>query len=166
MTTTSKESDMDQLRWRSHRHPVPAKPLSYPEQHPARILEAFFDRHEELHRFAAVDDPVIVGHREVHHRPDHNLAVHHHGPLLGLVHAQDGALRSIYDRGRHQRAEHAAVGDGERAARQIFDRDRALARLLRVLADFFLDVAKLFTSASRTIGTIRPRSVETATPMS
>jgi len=46
------------------------------------------------------------------------------------------------------------------------DGDRAFARLLCVLRNFFLDIAKLFASASRTTGTIRPRSVETATPMS
>ena len=40
-----------------------------------RILDAFLDAHQEAHRLAAVDDPVVVGQREIHHRPDHDLAV-------------------------------------------------------------------------------------------
>ena len=55
----------------------------------------------------------------------------------------------------------------ERAAGQFLDRDRAVARTRREAADALLDVGKAQrVSASRSTGTIRPRSVETATPMS
>src|SRR5262245_28009132 len=89
--------------------------LSDADQHARRILETFLDGHEELHRLAAIDDAVIVGEREVHHRPHHHLSVDDHGPVLDLVHAEDRALWRIDDRRRHQRAEHAAVGDAEGA---------------------------------------------------
>ena len=64
------------------------------------------------------------------------------------------------------RAEDAAVGDGERAAGEFLDGERALARLLAKSAISFSMAAKLLASASRTTGTTSPRSVETATPMS
>src|SRR5699024_944287 len=54
------------------------------------LLEAGLDRAEEAGGVGADDDPVVVGHREVHHRPDgQGLA-----PALGVDHdraAHDGA---------------------------------------------------------------------------
>ena len=41
---------------------------------PRRILQRFLDAHEEGHRLLAVDDAVIVGEREIHHRADFDLA--------------------------------------------------------------------------------------------
>src|SRR5690606_26565890 len=38
------------------------------EHQTLRILEAFLDAHQERHRFLAVDDPVIIGQRQIHHR--------------------------------------------------------------------------------------------------
>ncbi len=49
-------------------------------------------------------------------------------------------LRRIQDGRGHQRAEHAAVGDRERAAGQLFQRDRAVAGLLRVVAHRLLEL--------------------------
>ena len=71
-----------------------------------------------------------VGQCHPHHRPDDDLAVDGDRALLDLVHAQDRALRGVDDRRGHQRAEHAAVGDRERAAGQLLDRDRPLAGAL------------------------------------
>jgi len=58
------------------------------------------------------------------------------------VHAEDRALRRIDDRCRHERAEHAPVGDGERAAGQFLERDRALARLAGIVGDLLLELGK------------------------
>jgi hypothetical protein len=52
---------------------------------------------------------------------DHDLAVLDDGAVLDRVHAEDRRLRRVDDRRGHQRAEGAAVGDGEGAALQLFD---------------------------------------------
>src|SRR4051812_29933375 len=75
------------------------------EQQPRWIFQAILDGHEELHGFAPVDDAVIVRQGHVHHGPDDDLAVDHHGAIHGLVHAEDGALRHVDDRCRLQRTE-------------------------------------------------------------
>src|SRR2546423_7862320 len=45
------------------------------QQQPCGILERLLDRHQRQHGFAAVDDAVVVGEREVVDRTDHDLAV-------------------------------------------------------------------------------------------
>ena len=97
------------------------------------ILEPLLDAHEEGHGLLAVDEPVIIGERDVHHRTDHDLTVHRHRPLLDLVHAEDAGLGRIQDRRREQRAEDAAVGDGEGAAGEIVGHQLAVARAGREL---------------------------------
>ena len=59
------------------------------EHEAGRILEGLLDPHEEGHGFLAVDDAVVVGEREIHHRPGHNLPVAHHWALLDPVHAEN-----------------------------------------------------------------------------
>ena len=81
------------------------------QQQRLRVLDQFLDAHQELHRLAAIDDAVVVGEREVHHRADHDLAVERDRALLDLVHAEDADLRRVEDRRGEQRAEDAAVGD-------------------------------------------------------
>src|SRR3712207_7287476 len=46
-------------------------------------------RSEEGHGLAAVDDAVVVGQGEIHHRPHRHLALVHDRPVLDAVHAQD-----------------------------------------------------------------------------
>ena len=106
------------------------------------ILDAFLDAHQEGHGLAAVDDAVIVGERQIHHRPDLDLVADRHRPLLDLVHAEDAGLRRVQDRRRHQRAVDAAVGDGEGAAGQLLDGELAVARPLAELGDLLLDLGE------------------------
>ncbi len=94
---------------------------------PRRILQRLLDADEEGHRFLAVDETVIVGQSEAHHRPDLDLAADHHRPFLDLVHAKNAGLRRVEDRRRHQRAVDAAVRDGEGAALQFLDLELAVA---------------------------------------
>ena len=86
---------------------------------------------------------MVVGQGEVHHRPRLDLAADHHGPLLDLVHAEDGRLRRVQDRRRHQRAVDATVGDGEGAAREVGDRQLAVACLAAEIADALLDAREV-----------------------
>ena len=52
------------------------EPASALEEHPGRIFDELFDLDEELNGRAPVDQPVVVGERDVHHRPDHHLWRH------------------------------------------------------------------------------------------
>ena len=106
-----------------------------PNQHPGRVLDVVLDLHEELHRLATVDEAVVVAERDVHHRPDDDLATLDHRSIRDLVQAEDADLRRVEDRRAHERSEHAAVGDGERAALQILERQRAVLRALGEVAD-------------------------------
>jgi hypothetical protein len=58
------------------------------------------------------------------------------------VHAEDGALRRIDDRRGQQRAEGAAIGDAEGAAREFLERDRAAASPRCKFAMLLLDAGE------------------------
>src|SRR5262249_17882736 len=121
--------------------PTPAMTCQSQIQYqPLGILQDLLHAHQERHRLAAVDDAVVVGEREVHHRTDLDLAGHRHRPLLNLVHAEDAGLRRVEDRRRHQRAVYAAVGNGEGAALHLLDLERAVARAAAEIGDLLLDL--------------------------
>src|SRR6185503_19752961 len=60
--------------------------ISDVQQQALRVFEVFLHAHEERYRFAAIDQAVIVGQRQIHHRADFHLVVDSHRPLLDLVH--------------------------------------------------------------------------------
>jgi hypothetical protein len=116
--------------------------VTEPQQHPRGILERFLDRDERQHRLTAIDDAVIVREREIVHRADDDLPVLDHRPVLGRMHAEDRRLRRVDDRCRQHRAEHAAVGDRERAAGELLDRELAVLRALAEVGDLLLDLGE------------------------
>ena len=63
------------------------------DRHRAGIFHQLLHAHEEQHGLLAVDDAVVVRQRDVHHRPDLDLAVHRDRAILGLVQAEDADLR-------------------------------------------------------------------------
>jgi hypothetical protein len=87
-----------------------------------------------------VDDAVVVGEREVHHRPDRDRLPH-----LGVgdddralhdgTRAQDGDLRLVDDRRVEQRAAAAGVRQGERATGEFVRADLARARAVGEIGD-------------------------------
>ena len=86
------------------------------QQESSRVLDLVLHTHQEGHRLSAVDQTVIVGQRQVHHRPGLDLAVlGDHGAHLRGVHAEDGALGRVDDGRTEQRAEHTTVGYREGA---------------------------------------------------
>ena len=103
-----------------------------------------FTRTRNEHRLAPVDEAVVVGERDVHHRPHRRSRRPRPttGALLDLVQPEDAGLRRVQDRRREQRAVDAAVRDRERAALEVVHRDPVLARLLRELADLLLDLGE------------------------
>ena len=141
-------------------------PMTQSMNHERGVFHQLLHPNEEQHRLLAVDDAVVVRQRDVHHRPDLDLAVDRDRAVLDLVQAEDADLRVVDDRRRDERAEHAAVGDRERAAGEVVHRQLAVARLLRD-GD---DVARRprscpCWSASLMFGTTRPASDATAMPM-
>ncbi|MPL74173.1 hypothetical protein SDC9_19983 [bioreactor metagenome] len=112
------------------------------QQQAARVFQRFLDADEEGHGALAVDDAVIVAQRQIHHRADHDLAVHHDRAILDLVHAEDARLRRVQDRRGHQRAVDAAVRDGEGAALHFRHGQLAVTGALALLGDRLLDVGK------------------------
>ena len=74
----------------------------------------------------------------------------------------DRALRRVNDRGRHQRSEDAAVGNGEVTAGQVVYGQLAVAAFHSQLFNVFLDVGHTVVSTSRRTGVTGPRGVETA----
>ena len=73
------------------------------QQHSRRIFEGFLDRDQRQHRFAAVDDPMIVGLGEIVHRPYDDLSVFDDCAFFGRMDAQYRRLRRV-DRCRQYRA--------------------------------------------------------------
>ena len=53
------------------------------EQQRSGILDQLLDADQELDGFAAVDEAVVVGERQVHHRADHDLAVRRRSGAAG-----------------------------------------------------------------------------------
>src|SRR5213076_1647321 len=63
----------------------PAMTKSKIENQSCRVLQHVLHAHQERHRLAAVDDAVVVGERQIHHRPDFDLAGERDRALLDLV---------------------------------------------------------------------------------
>lgn len=99
------------------------------EEHLPGVLDHLLDLDEEGDGLAAVEDAVVVGQGEVHHGADLDLAVDGDGLVLDGVQAEDGGLGQVDDRGAHEGAEDAAVGDGEGAAGHVFDGELVVAGL-------------------------------------
>jgi len=61
----------------------------YFKEQSRRILDNILDRFQERDSFATVDDSVIVGQSQVHHRSDHDLTVQSDRPFLNRVQSED-----------------------------------------------------------------------------
>mmetsp|Transcript_15405 Transcript_15405/g.33389 ORF Transcript_15405/g.33389 Transcript_15405/m.33389 type:complete len:245 (-) Transcript_15405:879-1613(-) len=113
-------------------------------QHAARVLHCLFDPLEESDSLPAVNQAVVVRERDVHHGAGLNLAIgQHDSPLCDGVHAQDRGLGGVDDGGAHHGAVHAAVADGEGAARHVVNGDGAVTRLLAHVRQALLDACKV-----------------------
>src|SRR5699024_5780745 len=87
-------------------------------------LQALLHVAEEAGGVGTVDQTVVVGQEDVHHRPDGDrivaLRVLHHRRSLGDgAGAEDGHVRVRHDRGVEQRTARPGVGDRERRPGQI-----------------------------------------------
>src|SRR5580658_327517 len=99
------------------------------------ILDPLLHLDKESDGLAPVDQAVVVGQRQVHHRADDDLAGDRDRALVDRVHAEDGALGRVYDRRREERAERPPVRYREDAALEVAERDLPLAGLARRVRD-------------------------------
>ena len=95
---------------------------------------------QEPARVRAVDQAVVVGQREVDHRPDRDRVVavrvgDHDRPLHDQADTQDADLRRRDDRRVEQRALAAEVGQRERGAEQLVRRDLVRPRAVGEVRD-------------------------------
>ena len=109
-------------------HPGATIPL---QQHAPRVLDVLLDLDEELDRFPAIEQTVVVGESKVHHGPDLDLAIDGNRPVLDGVEAKDGGLREVDNGSTVERTEDTAVADGEGAASHVLDGELSIARLSR-----------------------------------
>src|SRR5688572_3034034 len=72
------------------------------EQQRPGILDELLQANQEPHGFAAVDDAVVVGERDVHHRPDLHLTVDGNRTVLNLVQAENADLWRVQNRRAEQ----------------------------------------------------------------
>jgi len=91
------------------------------------IFDEFFDGDEESDRLFSVDQAVIIGKGEVHHRPDFHLISDGDGALLDGVEAENGGLGRVEDRGGENGAVDATIGNGEDTSEKVGQREFAFA---------------------------------------
>ena len=85
---------------------------------------------------------MVVRHRKVIHRTNHDLTILGNRPILRGVDAQNCRLRRIDDWGREHRAENSTIRDREGSAGELFNGDLPVSRLRPVFSDLFLDICK------------------------
>ena len=60
-----------------------------------RVFDQLLDMLEKRDSFPAVDDPMIIGQRDVHHWPGDDLAAAHDGPVFYNMKTENATLRWI-----------------------------------------------------------------------
>ena len=93
------------------------------------VLDALLDLSEEENGLTTINDTMIVGEGDVHDGAGHDLASLDNGSHLGGVHAEDGTLRHVDDRGAHHRAENTSIGNGKGATRKVLKSDLSVTSL-------------------------------------
>ena len=106
----------------------------------SHVLEPLAQVAEEAAGVGAVDEPVVVRQRDVHHRPDRDhvlaeLVLDDPRPLDERVGAEDRRLRLADDRRAVERAEPARIRDRERAALHVVRQQLLRARALGEVGD-------------------------------
>src|SRR5690606_40059222 len=82
------------------------------------------------HSFLAIDNAMIIGEREIHHRADFDLAVNDDRTILNLVHAENARLRRIQDRRGHERDRNPPDDRSEEHTSELQSRENLVCRLL------------------------------------
>lgn len=109
------------------------------QQHPPRVFDVILHLDQELDSLPAIQEPVIVGQGEVHHRSSLDLAIDDDSALLHSMEPKDGGLREV-DNGRtHQRAENATVADSEGPTSHVLNSQLPIPGLVTAISMPFND---------------------------
>jgi hypothetical protein len=103
--------------------------VSNVEENVLGVFNAVLDLAEEQHSLTTINNSVVIGKGNVHDGASLNLVTNAHRAILDGVHAKDGALRRVDDRGTHHGTEDTTVGNSESAASHIFKTDLAVTSL-------------------------------------
>src|SRR5690606_16633205 len=128
----------DHHKVESIRHDITSKV----EQQTLRVFQNILHAHKEGHGLLAIDDAVIIGEREIHHRADFDLAANDDRAFLDLVHTENARLRRIQDRRGHERTIDTTIGDGEGTALQILKLQGTVACAPTKIVDRLLDACE------------------------
>ncbi len=115
-----------------------------------RVLEPLADATQELGGVGAVEDPVVARQRQPHDVADDDLAVAHDRRRRHRADGQDRRLRRVDHGDEALDAEHAEVGDRERARGQLRRRDRARPHALGERPRLARDLAERLACRRRT----------------
>ena len=85
---------------------------------------------------------MVIGQRQVHDGTHNNSTVLHHGTVLDLVHAENGALRWIQNRRRQHGTEDTAVGNRKGATGNVIHGQLAISSLVCKLEYASLDFSE------------------------
>src|SRR4051812_8447255 len=110
------------------------------EQHPSQIGQLLHQVRDEAGGERTVDHAVVVGQRERHHQPGHELAAVPDGLHGAAGDAEDRDLGRVDDRREARAADAAERRDRERRALHVGAAELARARLARQLAQILGDL--------------------------
>src|SRR2546426_1220543 len=108
------------------------------------MFEVVPDRLDERRPHVTIDYAVVEGARQVHHFPNRDLVVSDDGPLLDLVHPEDGDLGPVDDRRGEDAAFLAERGDREGGPLDVLQGEFLVPRRGREPVDFFREVPEAF----------------------
>lgn len=99
------------------------------QQNTGGILHAVLDALQEQYGVLTVQQAMVVGQGQVHHRAGYDLVATDYWAVDNGVHTQNGRLGRVDDWSSHQRAKSTTVGNGEGAAIDIFKGEFAVLAL-------------------------------------
>ena len=79
----------------------------------------------------AHDDPMIVGETKVHHGPDDDLPLPRYRRFHDLAHPENRALRLMNDRRCQKCSINTGIGEGDRTALYVLQRELSFPRFGR-----------------------------------
>src|SRR2546428_556715 len=108
------------------------------------MFEVVPDGLDERRPHVTIDYAVVEGARQVHHFPNRDLVVSDDGPLLDLVHPEDGDLGPVDDRRGEDAAFLAERGDREGGPLDVLQGEFLVPRRGREPVDFFREVPEAY----------------------
>lgn len=85
---------------------------------------------------------MVISQCQIHHRSRQNLISYTHRSIHNVMHAQNGALGRVQNRGSHHGSKHTSIRNGKGTPCHLFHRDLSLFSLLGQRNQIFFDIGK------------------------